>query len=460
MHILLEMLHGKAKDEAWNNQVKEKLSPALQEEILFQDAAWPSPFVPGLEYNSPAHGTWNIVHMGMLLPGSHQIYVCGANCNRGVILTAAEMNAGNRFSFVEIKEEDLFNGQMEELVIEGVSDILRKLPQKPSVVLLFTVCVHHFMGCDLTYIYDCLRERFPEQCFVDCYMDPIMQKEGLTPDQKLREGLYKPLPMREKNLKQINIIGNDFPTREETQLKQIAKAAGYTVKDITECDTYEEYLSMSESFLNIVCYPLAKYGAERLSKRLGMKCLYLPFSFNYDETDAELEKLVKEMPGVKMPDTRLLRKRCERVLQETKEMVGTTKITIDATAVPRLLGLTRLLMSHGFLVERIFTDSFSLEEKEDYLWLKDNAPDLKVCATIHPNMRVYSRNSQEKILAIGQKAAYFSGTEHFVNIVEGGGLHGYDGICQLCMKIQEAYQTKKDTKDLVVRKGLGCESCV
>ena len=86
---MLKMLHGKAKDEQWNNQIKEKLSPSLQEEIPFQDAAWPLPFVPGLEYNSPAHGTWNIVHMGMLLPGSHQIYVCGANCNRGVILTAA-----------------------------------------------------------------------------------------------------------------------------------------------------------------------------------------------------------------------------------------------------------------------------------------------------------------------------------------------------------------------------------
>ena len=135
------MLHGKAKDEQWNNQIKEKLSPSLQEEIPFQDAAWPLPFVSGLEYNSPAHGTWNIVHMGMLLPGSHQIYVCGANCNRGVILTAAEMNAGDRFSFVEIKEEDLFNGQMEDLVIEGVSDILHKLPKKPSVVLLFATSI-------------------------------------------------------------------------------------------------------------------------------------------------------------------------------------------------------------------------------------------------------------------------------------------------------------------------------
>ena len=35
----------------------------------------------GLEFNSPAHGNWNIVHTGMLLPESIQmsvqITVCG-----------------------------------------------------------------------------------------------------------------------------------------------------------------------------------------------------------------------------------------------------------------------------------------------------------------------------------------------------------------------------------------------
>ena len=101
------------------------------------------------------------------------------------------------------------------------------------------------------------------------------------------------------------------------------------------------------------------------------------------------------------------------------------------------------------------------EEKADYLWLKKNAPDLKIGATIHPNMRVCPRNSQEKVLAIGQKAAYFSGTEHFVNMVEGGGLHGYDGNLRALFKnYRRLIRQKKDTRDLIVRKGLGCESCV
>ena len=78
----------------------------------------------GLEFNSPAHGNWNIVHTGMLLPEAIQIYVCADNCMRGVVLTAAEMNAADRFSFVIVEEEDLLNGNLEDVTIEGVADVL------------------------------------------------------------------------------------------------------------------------------------------------------------------------------------------------------------------------------------------------------------------------------------------------------------------------------------------------
>ena len=75
-------------------------------------------------------------------------------------------------------------------------------------------------------------------------------------------------------------------------------------------------------------------------------------------------------------------------------------------------------------------------------------------------MRVFLRGQEEKLLAIGQKAAYFHQTPYFVNMVEGGGLYGYEGICRLMDWLMEAFMKPKDTKDLVIRKGLGCESCI
>ena len=66
--------------------------------VRIADASFPAPFRSGLEYSSPARGTWNIVHTGMLIPEAHEIFVCAAGCLRGVILTAAEMGLTDRVS--------------------------------------------------------------------------------------------------------------------------------------------------------------------------------------------------------------------------------------------------------------------------------------------------------------------------------------------------------------------------
>ena len=128
--------------------------------VSIKDASYPIPFPQGLEFNSPAHGCWNIVHTGMLIPEAHQIYVCADNCMRGVVLTAAEMCEEDRFSFVIVEEQNLLSGNLEDVTIEGTADILRKLKEReektgqkmPKAILLFTVCIHHFIGCDLERI--------------------------------------------------------------------------------------------------------------------------------------------------------------------------------------------------------------------------------------------------------------------------------------------------------------------
>ena len=85
---------------------------------------------------------------------------------------------------------------------------------------------------------------------------------------------------------------------------------------------------------------------------------------------------------------------------------------------------------------------------------------MQLIATIQVKMRVLPRTSDEKILAIGQKAAWFTGSPYFVNMVQGGGLYGFDGIRRTAELMAEAFTEEKDTEDLVVRKGWGCESCI
>ena len=83
-------------------------------------SAFPAPFYSGLEYSSPARGTWNIVHTGMLIPEAHEIFVCAASCLRGVVLTAYEMCAEDRFSTVAVEEKNLIES------IRNLDDVSHK----------------------------------------------------------------------------------------------------------------------------------------------------------------------------------------------------------------------------------------------------------------------------------------------------------------------------------------------
>ena len=427
--------------------------------IPIADASFPAPFHSGLEYASPARGTWNIVHTGMLIPEAHEIFVCAASCLRGVVLTAAEMGAAHRFSTVEIKENNLLDGDMEYHVIDGVSDILERLPKKPPVVLVYTSCVHHFAGCDLGMIYATLRDRFPDIDFVDCYLNPIMRKSGLTPDQLMRSRLYFPLKPRPIRKGTVSIIGNDLPSNEDNDLMVLLKENGFRIHEITSCKTYEEYQQMAESEYNICYYPAAVAGCKMLSERLRSTSVYVPFSFDFAEIDAGFSALAEKL-GIPLQDSTAKRQACIDALKETLDLIGNTPIAIDYTYSPRPLGLAKLLLDHGFNVQRVYLDAVTGEEKKVFEDLQAQYPTLELFPTVHASMRFLAQKEPSDYLAIGQKAAHFLNTPHFVNVVEGGGMLGYQAVLKTLRLMREAFLEEKDTRNLIQIKGMGCGGCV
>ena len=423
--------------------------------VTAAEAAFPAPFAAQLEYAAPARGTWNIVHTGMLLPESHQIFVCAAGCLRGVVLTAAEMGAMDRFSTVAIRENNVLDGDMEELIIDGVTDILQKLPAMPRAVLIYTSCIHHFMACDLPGVYGVLRARFPGVAFADCYMNPILRKSGLTPDQLMRRQLYSLLEARPIDPASVNILGSDLPTDPDADFVRLILESGHTLRDITACRSYDEYQAMAGSFLNVTTYPSARAGGETLSKRLGQKPLYLPDAYDFDEIEQGLRTLAGEL-GAVYPGSGSRRSAADEALKRARSAVGGREVAIDYTAVSRPLQLAKLLTEYGFSVTDLFVDAIPAEDKPSLEWLKENLPELRLHPTVHPAMRVRARQTEKPALAIGQKAAYFTGTDRFVNIVEDGGLHGFGGIRKLAALLEEAAAVPKDTRRLIQIKGLGC----
>jgi hypothetical protein len=434
-------------------------------EVKVKDITGNPLFRQGVEYSSPARGTWTIAHVSMLIPHSHQIFVGGDGCLRGVVLSAAEFGGLDRFSMITVKEDDVYNNRMEDLFIGGVSDILRKLPSLPPAVLVYTSCIHEFMACDMDLVYRELRSRFPEVDFVECAMNPTMRKAGITPEELLRKQLYAPLGMRPKNPKSVNIVGNCYARNSQSELVKWLTDSGYTVRDICTCRTYDDYQAMAESAVNIYTIPLMQSGAESLEKRLGQESLYLPMSFNREEIEHNLTALVRrfhlhvlpEKNGI--PDFSRLEMQAEAALAHAKKIIGSMPVAIDYAAVTRPLSLAQLLLSYGFNVVRIYTDAILPGDEDAFAWLKKYAPDLPLHSAVNFRCRFVPRvgtRQAEKLLAIGQKAAYFTGSSYFVNIVENGDLYGFDGICRLLALMENAVLHESDMRNTIQVKAWGC----
>jgi hypothetical protein len=291
--------------------------------VKIADASFPVPFGHRLEFNAPVHGTWNIVHIGMLVPQCHQIYVCADNCMRGVVLTAAEMGADDRFSSVLLEEDDLYDQNLETITIEGVSDIIRRLPVRPRAVAVFLVCLHHFVGTDASYVYKTLEERFPDIDFIRGWMDPVMQKTGLTPEQKLKEAMYRPIRPLPVDPKLVCVLGDNQALYPDSDLARLVAKAGGRVLQLHDwrahgrrigvlsgeegdtedehfafCKNYDDFLEIGAAGLLITRSPSGVHGVRQLAKRRGRAFLYLPPVSGEEEIRRQIETLARTLEEI------------------------------------------------------------------------------------------------------------------------------------------------------------------
>ena len=459
--------------------------------IRIRDAVTGRTFPWGLEYNCPVHEHWNIVHTGMLIPECHQIYICTDNCLRGVIMTADEMNAAERISSVMPDETEIFDGRLEEITIRGIIDVIRKLPKRPRAVQLFPVCMHHFIGCDMRYIFDQVEKQFPEIDFMECFMDPIRQKLTTTPEQRQRYQMMKVLAKKAEpeDLSKVSIVGENLRVQ-DSDFTELLQQEGIRILQVQDCQSYDEYLAMGQSFLWITKSPLSRYGLEKAASLAGRKSLYLPVAVNYEEIDGQLHALVKllcEASGRSLSESEkkldewIAKQRflTEEAFRNARKIIADTPIVVDYLCEPRPVGFARLLLEHHFHVVRILADQISPEEAGDLEALKEAYPDLALMSTsasdsLYERERPFVSSEAErfgsdpalvggtshcgfakkKILAVGPKASFFTGSPYFVNAIEADGASGYMGIRHMLRLMCDAFLAPKNP-EIVTGKGLG-----
>jgi hypothetical protein len=324
-------------------------------------------------------------------------------------------------------------------------------------MLIYTSCIHHFLAVNYQRVYRVLRQKYPDIDFIDCYMDPIMRRTAPAIPSLWRQ-IHRLLTPCETTKRQVNYVGNCFPYGEHCDLTQMLTGAGIRVMQLNTCGSYDEFLSMAASGVNFTFHPAAVRAAKDMQLRLGQEWLPMRPGYSYDAIDEDLRTAAELLEITAPCGEELARQRdlTEQAVAETKALLGDTPVSIDYTAVDRPLELAQYLLDHGFNVESVFVDVFT-ESREVFERLQAAAPELKIYQSLGWNIRRMARGHGEgKLVAVGQKSAYFKDTDHFVNIIENDGMYGYRGIRRLMELIREAYRAEKPMRELVQIKGWGC----
>ena len=471
-----------------------------------------------MQYNCPVHESWNIVHIGSLLPESHAIYVCSDNCLRGVVMTAAEMGLTPRFSAVMPTEAEIRDGRLEEVTIRGTADLIRKLPYRPRAVLLFLVCMHHMVGADENYIFRTLEREFQDICFLRCWMDPAMQKLGPSPDMKLRREMLSPLkagkqPKASESAKHENfvaLVSDNLALPEDSTLAQLFRALGISFRQPQDCRSFSEYQSIGRAALFLTRSPAACFGLRKFTAEEKKDGMYLPVKLGYEDIREILQNLLEKLRqcGLLSQQTKALSETvteeqtefasaakvgftediqawltdfcrreeaaCEAAFAALPDFLYRTEISLDGVGILQPLSAARLLLEHGLPVKRIYLDAVLPEEERELQWLKEHAPETEILSV--SDVRAFNRARSVAVrhgrgaetasageplrLALGPVAAFYEDTAYFVNQIENRGAWGYQAIRQLLRDMTEACSEEKSAEELVQRKGWGLSSLV
>lgn len=422
--------------------------------LTITEAKLPLTYSAGLEYSAPARGTWTIMHLGLLIPETHIIFVCARCCLRGVSMSAAELRALDRFSTITIEDRNLLEGDTEKALIDGVTDILSHLTKRPRGVIIYTSCVHEFIGSDLTFSFETLRERFPDIRFTDGYMTPILRKR-ITPDKRNRRQIYTLLQTSDVRDNGVTVVGDVRPMAEHSDFRALVEAARLPWRSITATRTWADYQALGESRFAVTFNPTADAAIDWMAEHLGQKVRqfsapWLPEAIEKEKTD------LARFLGIALTDESERRNEALAALENARTTIGRTPIALDYTATTRPLSLARLLVRYGFNVVRLYIDGVLPEETEDFEALKTEAPALKLFPTVAARMVRSRQEVEQKVLAVGQKAAWYEHTDHFVNMVEGDGADGWRGILYFARLLTDAFLHAKPAKDVIQIKALGC----
>ncbi|MFZ3130119.1 MAG: nitrogenase component 1 [Desulfosporosinus sp.] len=381
------------------------------------------------------------------IPESYRLHVAPSACGRRISIGAYRDGDKQQLSHLFISEDDVVSGCYEDLIPDAVEELLNTLGKRPRAIIIEVSCIDDLLGTDHDALLSLLSQRVPDVKFTVCHINPISLDGKLPPPVNMQKKFYGLLDRTGKMEDAVNLVGNNPPLEKDCEIYKILRAFGMNVKQISDCKTFEEFLHMADSRLNIVVAPMAQMAAEQMNEELGIPFLFAPGTFKIDEI-VQVYYDIAAVLGRDKPDLSEYISQARKKIAKTLKQLGDMPIVVDSSSTKMPFSLAKALLDYGFNVKMVFDSMILNCDIPNYEWIKKNRPDIMIADAQRFDL-IKTNIQLQECLCIGFNSAYTLGAKHMVELLEEKFIYGFYAIDVLMDMMSEACETTVDYNQIL-----------
>lgn len=339
-----------------------------------------------LAFNSPGAQGFGVKRAGLSVPESVMLLVAPACCGRNTSTLRAESSYGDRFFYLLLDDTDIVTGRHLSKIPKAVEEVCQSLDYIPSAVMICITCVDALLGTDMERVCRKSSQR-ANVPVVPCYMYALTREKKLPPMAAVRKSVYSLLKPQKRRSDEINIMGYFSPLQEDCELYELMTSAGIKkIRELSRCQTFEEYEQMSRANFSLVLDPEARYAAQDMEERLGIPSIELLRLFQLDKIHNQY-KLLGQAIGADLDDSAYYDETMQAI-EAFKAKHGKLRFAVGEFSNCDPIETSLALIRYGFEVKEIFCTvgerNFAFVKKIAQL-----SPETKIYSNLSPTMLYY-----------------------------------------------------------------------
>ena len=270
--------------------------------------------------------------------------------------------------------------------------------------MICITCVDALLGTDMERICKKATDKTGIPV-LPCYMYALTREGRKPPMVHVRQSIYSLLEPRKKKSTSVNLLGHFAPLVDDCELYALLRQMGVkTIREISRCEDYEEYLAMAEANFNLVLDPEARFAASDIRKRLGIPSIELTRLYQIDKIKKQYELFAAAL-GSQIDDNEYYED-AKAAVEEFRNKHENLTFSVGEGCNANAFELSLALLQYGFAVSEIFANI----GEGDFLYLEKIgklSPQTKIYSNLEPTMIYYDCSENPADITIGKDAAYY-----------------------------------------------------